>query len=250
LPLQEDDEPVEQLDPGSSPLPPPAVRGEDDADVLSIVETSRSLACFQEVLRNYYEPMEVWFLRTSTDKALRLDTPDTSSRPHLSSAPDDVFYLLKLVLYRLVHSGSLPTLERMVAKVEEIVEDGFLGGIKRKMDGVYAGVRSAGLADAKSGSGGTLAGKGTEADRLEREMRGTFLVRLPHESFPLCLDPANRRARTAPDLRQRPRRVGRASRAAYRGADGERRAWAGLPCRGGQPGQAKDQGPRRADRKI
>lgn len=123
--------------------------------------------------------METWFLRTSTEKALRLDTPDTSSRPHLSSAPDDVFYLLKLVLYRLIHSSSLVTLERMVGKVEEIVEEGFLGGIKRKMDGVYAGVRSAGLADAKTG-----AGKGTEGERLEKEMRGTFLVRSA-SSFPI-----------------------------------------------------------------
>lgn len=161
----------------SSPLPPPLKPApEDAADVLSIVESSRSLACFAAVLRDYYEPMETWFLRSSTDKALRLDTADTSSRPHLSSAPDDVFYLLKLVLHRLVRAGSLDTLGRMVGKIDEIVEDGFLGGIKRKMDGVYAGVRSAGLADAKSGAGGAGAGRGTEAERLEREMRGTFLV--------------------------------------------------------------------------
>lgn len=185
-PLQEDDEPQEPADSRSSPLPPPlANKANSDGDaavdstnVLSIVESSRSLACFQSVLRDYYEPMETWFLRTSTDKALRLDTADTTSRPHLSSCPDDVFYLLKLVLYRLVHSGSLPTLERMVKKVEEIVEEGYLGGVKRKMDGVYAGVRSAGLADSKSSSstGALTGGKGSDADRLEREMRGTFLV--------------------------------------------------------------------------
>ena len=211
--------------------------------MLSIVESSRSLACFQEVLRDYYEPMEVWFLRTSTDKALRLDTPDTSSRPHLSSAPDDVFYLLKLVLYRLVHSGSLPTLERMVVKVEEIVEDGFLGGIKRKMDGVYAGVRSAGLADAKSGSGGALAGKGTEADRLEREMRGTFLVCPVARSMWSTLLTCARLS----DLRERLGRLGRPPRTADRGANRERRARSGLPCRGGSPGQAQDQEPGRAE---
>lgn len=171
---QEDEPSQSPLDPTSSPLPPPAKDlPSSEEEVLKIVEESSSLKVFQAVLKEYYEPMETWFLRTSTEKALRLDTPDTSLRPHLSSAPDDVFYLLKLVLYRLIHSSSLVTLERMIVTVEEIVEEGFLGGIKRKMDGVYAGVRSAGLADAKIG-----AGKGTEGERLEKEMRGTFLVRI------------------------------------------------------------------------
>lgn len=178
---------------------PEVLSGGDD---LSIVEKSDSKKIIEGALKKYYEPMEVWYLRSSIDKvrfifpflsasliahsaffpsrppqALRLDTPDTSSRPHLSSAPDDTFYLLKLVLYRLVASSSLPTLDRMVANISEIMERDFIGGIKRKMDGVYAGVRSAGAQNATSGgAGGSV--KGVEAERMEREMRGTFVVSL------------------------------------------------------------------------
>lgn len=61
----------------------------------------------------------------------------------------------------------------MVANVAEIMERDFIGGVKRKMDGVYAGVRSA-TAASTTGGGGT--GKGAEAERLEKEMRGTFVV--------------------------------------------------------------------------
>jgi hypothetical protein len=105
-------------------------------------------------------------------QALRLDTPDTTSKPHLSSAPDDTFYLLKVVLYRLVTSSSLPTLQRMIALVSEAIETDYLGGIKRKMDGVYTGVRNAGAALATQGG----QSKGGEAERMEREMRGSFVV--------------------------------------------------------------------------
>jgi len=71
----------------------------------------------------------------------------------------------------------------MVANIAEIMERDFIGGIKRKMDGVYAGVRSAGAQNAMGGGGGGGAGgggvgKGAEAERLEREMRGTFVVGL------------------------------------------------------------------------
>lgn len=154
--------------------PPPLISSVDS----NIVESSESQKLFQQTLRNIYEPLETFFLRNTTDKALRLSVPDTSSRPHLSSAPDDTFYLLKSVMYRLVAGSNVDMLERMVGRVAEVVEVDFLGGIKRKMDGVYAGVRSAGGGSAARGEGGGGGPKaGSEAERLEKEMRGLFVVR-------------------------------------------------------------------------
>ncbi|KAL7411046.1 COG4 transport protein-domain-containing protein [Mrakia frigida] len=181
------DDPTPSAGEGSgSPKAPPPSRGLSSAgtvlkeiegaevDHLSIVEDSESKKLIEGALKKFYEPMEVWYLRSSIDKALRLDTPDTTSKPHLSSCPDDTFYLLKLILYRLVASSSLPTLEHMAANIAEIMERDYIGGIKRKMDGVYAGVRSAGAQNAVGGGAG--GGKGAEAERLEREMRGSFVI--------------------------------------------------------------------------
>ncbi|CED83209.1 Golgi transport complex COD1 protein [Phaffia rhodozyma] len=179
---------LQDVDPGSvpppsanpnSPLFPPSLPpSQSSPDGTNLIETSGSQQLFHQSLQNVYEPLETFFLRHTTDKALRLSISDTSSRPHLSSAPDDTFYLLKSVLYRLIAGSSLSTLERMTARVAEVIEIDYLGGVKRKMDGVYAGVRSAGVTGATQGgtTGGGGPKAGSEAERLEREMRGTFVV--------------------------------------------------------------------------
>lgn len=54
---------------GASPLPVlRPLDSEEAADDLSIVEESRSKKVIEGALKKFYEPMEVWYLRSSIDK--------------------------------------------------------------------------------------------------------------------------------------------------------------------------------------
>lgn len=52
---------------------------------------------------------------------------------------DDTFYLIKLVLNRILSCGSVGTLRSMRQKLGEVIERDFNGIIKRRMEAVYAG---------------------------------------------------------------------------------------------------------------
>ena len=137
----------------------------------AVVEHSGSQKAIENLLKVYYEPLELWFLRTSIEKAHRLDSADTTSRPYLSSILDDTFYLLKLVLGRAISCGSLPTLVSMRAKISSIVDNDYMDVILKKMEAVYsvpAGTQERGL----------------EKERREREQRQAFTVSAPLVAVP------------------------------------------------------------------
>ena len=103
-------------------------------------------------------------------QAHRLDTPETSSRPHVSSILDDAFYLLKLVINRLLSCGSLSTLHSLREKVASVIENDYANVIRRKMEGVY------------SAQIGSAQDRTAEREKRERDQRLAFVVRRPNES--------------------------------------------------------------------
>jgi hypothetical protein len=110
-----------------------------------------------------------------------MDTPDLSSQPHISSTVDDTFYLLKLVLNRLVSTGNLATLTSMREKISSIIERDYLGVLQKKMDAVYSGA-GVGLGFG-TGVGSSLAGltgqgREGERERRERDLRTSYGVSL------------------------------------------------------------------------
>jgi hypothetical protein len=109
-------------------------------------------------------------------QAHKMDTPDLSVEPHISSTVDDTFYLLKLVLNRLVSTGNLSILTSMRERISTIVERDYLGVLQKKMDAVYSG------SGVVSGFGSSLAGltnqgREVERERRERDLRTSFAVR-------------------------------------------------------------------------
>jgi hypothetical protein len=109
-----------------------------------------------------------------------MDTPDLSSQPHISSTVDDTFYLLKLVLNRLVSTGNLATLTSMRERISSIIERDYLGVLQKKMDAVYSGA-GVGLGFG-TGVGSSLAGltgqgREGERERRERDLRTSYGVR-------------------------------------------------------------------------
>jgi hypothetical protein len=105
-----------------------------------------------------------------------MDTPDLTDRPHVSSVVDDVFYLLKLVLNRVITSGSISTFKSMSDNVGRIMERDYLGVLQKKMDAVYSG---GGAAIGLLGSNLPGVNKEAEKERREKELRISYSVSQP-----------------------------------------------------------------------
>ncbi|KAF7322767.1 Cog4 domain-containing protein [Mycena chlorophos] len=145
-----------------------SLRDSDDADheppELPAFQTTSSQALFEDLLRTRYIPFEIWYTRTTIDKAHRLSSPDTSQLPVTTTTPDDVFYILKIVVMRVLTTGSLNTVDRMFQQLREIMEKDYIGVIKKKLDDVYR---------TNAPTGPTARG-----ERQERENRTAFIILL------------------------------------------------------------------------
>jgi hypothetical protein len=86
------------------------------------------------------------------------------SSPSTTTTPDDAFYIFKVVLSRLLSTGSRAVVERTVGALRSVIESDYAGTIRRKMDDVY---RNAGV------------GRG---EKVERESRAGFIVRIRSHS--------------------------------------------------------------------
>jgi len=87
-----------------------------------------------------------------------LSTYDATSSPAITTTPDDAFYILKVVLSRLLSTGSPRVVERTIASLHDVVEREYAGVIRRKMDEVY---RTTGV---------------SRGEKVERENRSSFIV--------------------------------------------------------------------------
>ncbi len=100
-----------------------------------------------------------------------MDTPDLSSAPYLSSVVDDVFYLLKLSLNRIVSTGSIRSLSTMQENISTVIERDYMGILQKKMDAVYSGGGAVLNLPSLPGQN-----KEAERERREKDMRTTFSV--------------------------------------------------------------------------
>ncbi|RPD65758.1 COG4-domain-containing protein [Lentinus tigrinus ALCF2SS1-7] len=132
------------------------------SDGVQVLENSRSQQLIEDMLSTYYTPMEVWYARTVIDKAHRMSTYDFSQLPVSTTTPDDVFYILKTVLSRMLTTASVATVERTSERLRDVMDKDFARVIKQKLDNVYKGA----------------AGPGARGDKVERENRQTFIILL------------------------------------------------------------------------
>lgn len=100
-----------------------------------------------------------------------MDSPDLASTPYLSSVVDDVFYLLKISLNRIIATGSIRSLTSMRKALALVVERDYLGILQKKMDAVYSG--GGAILNLPSLPGQN---KEAERERREKEMRTSFSV--------------------------------------------------------------------------
>ncbi|KAG8885606.1 hypothetical protein FRB97_000514 [Tulasnella sp. 331] len=135
---------------------------------VEIVESSGCHRLIEQLLETYYSPLEVWYLRSVMDKAHRVSSQEALDTPQ-TTTPDDVFYILKVVLNRLLSSGSFKCVERTGTHIRQIVERDLATVIRRKMEDIYSPQGQAGRA-----AGGSAAQK----EKAERDNRNAFIVQL------------------------------------------------------------------------
>jgi hypothetical protein len=134
---------------------------DEDNDDLSVIVNSASQKAIENLLKVYYEPLELWYLRSSVEKAHRLDQPEMSTKPHLSSILDDTFYLIKTVLSRVLSSGSIATLKTMRERIASVLEKDYAAVLSKKMESALA---PSNLYDR------------AEKERREKDQKATFIV--------------------------------------------------------------------------
>ncbi|KAI0811103.1 COG4-domain-containing protein [Irpex lacteus] len=168
-----DEEPEDQL-PEESAVPQTAkstrtsfdtrqvAKSDDDktAEAIAAVESCATRQLMHDTLETYYIPLEVWYTRSSVDKAHSLSKPDLTQFPIITTTPDDAFYILKIVLNRLLSSGNPQIVEKTSESLREVMDRDYSGIIKKKLDDVYR----------TGGSGST--GRG------EKESRQSFIILL------------------------------------------------------------------------
>jgi len=92
-------------------------------------------------------------------QAHRISSPDLTASPLTTTAPDDVFYILKSVITRLLTTGSVSSVILMSDQLRDLLDRDYIAVYKRRLEDVYKGPQS-----------------GVRSDKMEREMRMTFIV--------------------------------------------------------------------------
>ncbi|KAG6868996.1 hypothetical protein C0993_005654 [Termitomyces sp. T159_Od127] len=111
---------------------------------ITYIDSTESRHLFGSLTTTYYIPLEVWYIRTSIDKAHRLSNVDVSQLPSSTTTPDDVFYILKIVISRLLSTGDVKGIEIVFDQLRNIMEQDYVGVIRKKLDDVYRHVGSSG----------------------------------------------------------------------------------------------------------
>lgn len=91
-------------------------------------------------------------------QAHSLSKPDFTQLPAITTTPDDAFYILKIVLSRLLSTGSSTVVEKTSEALREVMDRDYAGVIKKKLDDVYR----------TGGSGPSV--------KSEKESRQAFIV--------------------------------------------------------------------------
>ncbi|CEH14887.1 Golgi transport complex COD1 protein [Ceraceosorus bombacis] len=138
-------------------------------DSITATGISDASALGQQVaagLSKAYVTLEMWYLRSSIERAHRLDTPDLAARPYTASVLDDVFYVLRAVLARSISTSSIASLSAIARAVRWIVDEEYIQVLVRRMEGVWRSASS------------SMAVDGPRKEAATREMKTTFIVYL------------------------------------------------------------------------
>ncbi|GAA5965855.1 hypothetical protein JCM21900_005467, partial [Sporobolomyces salmonicolor] len=173
------------LEPKSTPRPPnDSLVDEADLDLVEDSELGKAIA---KQLREVYIPLELWYLRSAIERAHQVDEPDSTSSPALSSSLDDIFYIVKKTLYRLVSTAHVDNVVAMGKELRTVLDRDVAEVWRQRMEGALKDL----TANASTGSAMTIGVGGMggmaamggrareeEKERREKEARVVFVIYL------------------------------------------------------------------------
>ncbi|GAA5858483.1 hypothetical protein JCM8547_007326 [Rhodosporidiobolus lusitaniae] len=173
---------LDEIDGGAAaPEEPPA----DEAD-LAIVEDSELGKAIGKHLREVYIPLELWYLRSAVERAHQNDGPDFSTTPFLSSSLDDIFYVYKKTLHRVVNTARADNLVAANKELRAVLDRDVADVWRQRMEAAFKDL-AAGASTASGlvgvGAMGGMAAMGGRAreegrERKEKEARNTYIIYL------------------------------------------------------------------------
>ncbi|GAA5869453.1 hypothetical protein JCM16303_000476 [Sporobolomyces ruberrimus] len=182
--------PGNNLDPDATPqLPSKAAvdATEDKGSELELVEESSLGKAISRQLKDVYIPLELWYLRSAIERAHQMDELDLISTPTLSSSLDDIFYILKKTLYRLLSTGSITAVNLLTRELRGVLDENVAEVWRSRMEtalkDLQAGQQGSGMAIGVGAMGGMASMGGgrareEEKERREKEARAIFIVYL------------------------------------------------------------------------
>ncbi|KAK9475375.1 COG4 transport protein-domain-containing protein [Dipodascopsis tothii] len=108
----------------------------------SVIQGSKLYYKINDRLAPAFETMATFFFRRSVEKAFQLDEtprlknlpPEPSPQsPIITSAVDDVMYVLNAILERAISTGQVRLIKNVCANVRRVLESDFIGMVQRKM---------------------------------------------------------------------------------------------------------------------
>jgi hypothetical protein len=114
-----------------------------------------------------------------------MDELDLISTPTLSSSLDDIFYILKKTLYRLISTGSISAVTALCRELRSVLEENVTEVWRSRMEtalkDLQAGQQGSGMAIGVGAMGGMASIGGgrareEEKERKEKEARSVFIV--------------------------------------------------------------------------
>ncbi|KAM6500763.1 COG4 transport domain containing protein [Amanita muscaria] len=98
------------------------------------LSSTKSNRLFERLETAYYVPLELRYLCSIIDKAYHLSESNRLEDPTITTTPDDVFYVLKVILKRLLPMGSLTATQQTLEGLRDVMDHKYLGLLKKKLD--------------------------------------------------------------------------------------------------------------------
>ncbi|KAF8327057.1 COG4 transport protein-domain-containing protein [Amanita rubescens] len=89
---------------------------------------------FEQLVAAYYIPLETWYLCCIINKAHRLAISDSTQTTPTTTIPDDVFYVLKVVIKRLLSMGSISRTRQTLEGLREAMDHNYVGVFRKRLD--------------------------------------------------------------------------------------------------------------------
>ncbi|GAA5884900.1 hypothetical protein JCM3774_004482 [Rhodotorula dairenensis] len=158
----------------------------EEAD-LAVAEDSALGKAIAKQLNEVYLPLEVWYLRSAIERAHLVDEPDLESSPNVSSSLDDIFFIVKKVLHRVVSTANVANLLIFNKELRIVLDQDVAEIWRARIEGAFKELAASASSQSSMaiGVGGisgvaAIAGRGREEERerREKEARTTFIVYL------------------------------------------------------------------------